>query len=48
MLPLYLTKFKVNSFGITGYLLAFSIIAFWGVATCDLVDLMSVVVEYVT
>jgi hypothetical protein len=50
MLPLYLPKFKVNSFGIilVGSLLAINIIAFWGVATCDLVDLMNVVVEYVT
>ena len=48
MVPLYLPKFKINSFGIIGSLLAFNIIAFWGVATCDLVDLMSVVVEYVT
>ena len=48
MLNFYLPKFKVNSFGIIGSLLAFNIIAFWGVARCDLVDLMSVAVEYVT
>ena len=48
MLTLYPTKFKVNSFGVLGSPLSINLIAFWGVATCDLVDLMSVVVEYVT
>jgi len=48
MLTLYPTKFKVNSFGVLGSPLSINLIAFWGVATCDLVDWMSVVVEYVT
>jgi hypothetical protein len=38
MLPLYLTKLMVNSYGIIGYILALNFIAFWGVAPCNLVD----------
>ena len=38
----------VNSFGITRSLLAFNFIDFWGVAPCNFVDYMRVLVEYVT
>jgi len=48
MLPSYVTKLKVNSFGIKSSLLAFTFIAFWGVAPCNLVDYKRVVVGYVT
>ena len=47
MLPLYLLKLIVNSFGIIGFLLAINCIAFWGVTPCNLVDYVSVVGEYV-
>jgi len=45
MLPPYVPKLKVNSFGIIGSLLAFTFIAFWGVAPWNLVDYMRVLVE---
>ena len=48
MLLSYLTKLKVNSFGIVGSLLAINFIAFWGVTPCNMVDYMIASVEYVT
>ena len=48
MLPSYLPKLKVNSFGIAGSVLAINFIAFWGVTPCNMVDYMIVSVQYVT
>jgi len=48
MLPLYLLKLIVNSFGIIGFLLAINPIAFWIVVPCNLVNYRSVVGEYVS
>ena len=38
----------VLSFGITGYLFAINFIAFWGVASCNVVDYVIFIGEFVT
>jgi hypothetical protein len=47
MLPLYLSNLMVNSFEITGSLLAIKCIAFWGETPCNLVDYVRVAGEYI-
>jgi hypothetical protein len=43
-----LSKINGKFVGIIGSLLAFNFVVFWGVAPCNLLDYMRLLVEYVT